>query len=69
MHLTKILPAEYKPVDNVEVVEKQTHLLAAEREQLKHVLLDFQDLFNSNAGKIMETQSFLNLSQGQNPQN
>ena len=57
MHLTKILPAEYKPVNIVEVVEKQTHLSAAEQEQLKNVLLDFQDLFKGQCGKYNGDQS------------
>jgi hypothetical protein len=48
MHLTEILPAEYKPVNIVEVVEKQTQLSAAKQEQLKHVLINLQDLFKGS---------------------
>jgi hypothetical protein len=45
LHLAKILPAEYKPVDINAVIIKQTHLTSNEQDLLKTVLLEFQDLF------------------------
>jgi benzoyl-CoA reductase/2-hydroxyglutaryl-CoA dehydratase subunit BcrC/BadD/HgdB len=50
-HLTEILPAEYKAFDISDVVAKQTHLSPTEQDQLKHVLLDFEDLFKGQCGK------------------
>jgi hypothetical protein len=41
LYLAKILPAEYKSVDIIEVVQKQTHLTVGEWEQLQNNLLDF----------------------------
>jgi len=51
MHLTEILPANYKPTDVQNIADNQTHLTTEECEKLKNVLLDFQDLFQGKFGK------------------
>jgi hypothetical protein len=45
LHLSQIIPANYKPVDITEVIQKQTHLTSDEHEKLQAVLFDFQELF------------------------
>jgi hypothetical protein len=45
LHLAKILPADYKPVDISDVINKQTHLTSKEQDLLKNILFEFQDLF------------------------
>ncbi len=45
LHLAKILPEDYKPVDISDVINKQTHLTSKEQDLLKNVLFEFQDLF------------------------
>jgi len=52
IHLTKILPAEYKPSDVLEITKKQTHLTSEEQDKLHNVLLDFKDLFLGQCGKF-----------------
>jgi hypothetical protein len=52
MHVTQILPADYKPTDIIEVVQNQTHLTADEKEQLQRMLFDFQDLFQGKCSKF-----------------
>jgi len=51
VHLTEILPAEYKPTDINDVITNQTHLSPAEQEKLGNVLLDFTELFKGQCGK------------------
>jgi hypothetical protein len=52
MHLTEILPAEYKPADVLEIAKKQTHLTSEEQDKLHNILLNFQDLFLGQCGKF-----------------
>jgi hypothetical protein len=57
VQLTEILPAEYKLIDTNSVAEKQTHLSPDECEKLRNVLLDFNELFKTNAVNTMATPS------------
>jgi hypothetical protein len=50
LRLAKILPAECKPTDIDNVINKQTHLSPEERKQLRDVLLDFGNLFQGKCG-------------------
>jgi len=52
LHLAQILPANYKPVDIAEVVQKQTHLNVEERKELLRTLIDFQNLFQGKCGEF-----------------
>jgi len=51
LHLAEILPADYKPLDINEVVQKQTHLCSDERDELLQALKDFQELFQGKPGE------------------
>jgi hypothetical protein len=51
LHLAEILPADYKPFNINEVVQKQTHLSSDERKQLLQALKDFQEFFQGTPGK------------------
>jgi hypothetical protein len=67
MHLTEILPAEYKPVNIEDVIKEQTHLSVEEKEQLQNVLFEFQDLFKGQCGKYNGDPVSLELIPGSKP--
>lgn len=67
MHITQILPADYKPTNITEVVNQQTHLTADERDQLQRTLFDFQDLFQGKRGEFIGKPIELELLPGSKP--
>jgi hypothetical protein len=67
LHLTEILPAEYKPTDINDVITNQTHLSPAERQKLGNVLLDFTELFKGQCGKYNGEPVSLELIPGSKP--
>jgi hypothetical protein len=56
-----------KPVDIVEVVQKQTHLTSEEQEQLQNALFDFQPLFQGKCGEFKGEPITLELLPGSKP--
>jgi len=52
LYITEIKPAEYKPVNIVEVVSNQTHLTVDEQQKLSNLLFEFQDLFQGKKGNF-----------------
>jgi hypothetical protein len=67
VQLTEILPAEYKPIDINNVADQQTHLSPEECEQLRNVLLDFNELFQGTCGKYNGDPVSLELIPGSKP--
>lgn len=63
----KILPAKYKLIDIMEVVQKQSHLTAEEKEQLQNALLNFQPLFQGKCGVFKGEPITLELLRGSKP--
>ncbi len=50
LHLTQILPADYKLADILDIVQRQTHISPDKRNKLSSVLYDFQELFSGKRG-------------------
>ncbi len=67
INIREILPADYKPTDTNQVADKQTHLSPNEHEQLRHVFLDFSDLFQGTCGKYNGEPVSLELVPGSEP--
>jgi asparagine synthetase A len=67
LHLTQILPADYKSVNIAEIVKKQTHLDSDERNKLQTVQHDFQDLFAGERGNYNGDPITLELLPGSKP--
>jgi hypothetical protein len=67
VRITQILPADYKPMDIIDVIEKQTHLTPTEREKLQKVLFDFRDLFKGERGNYNGEPIKLELIPGSKP--
>jgi hypothetical protein len=67
INITEILPADYKPTDINQVTDKLTHLSPDEREQLRHIFLDFSDLFQGTCGKYNGEPVSLELVPGSEP--
>jgi hypothetical protein len=67
LRVTEIKPAEYKLVNIKEAIEKQTHLTPAERNQLRTMLVDFQDLFKGQRGHYNGEPIELELLSGSKP--
>jgi hypothetical protein len=67
LQVAEIKPAEYKPVNIDEVVEKQTHLTPTERTQLRTMLVEFQDLFQGQRGHYNGEPIELELLPGSKP--
>jgi hypothetical protein len=67
LQLAKILPAEYKPVNILDVVQKQTHLLPEEQEESKTALFNFQSLFQGGRGNFKGDPITLDLLPGFKP--
>ncbi len=66
-HLAQILPAEYKPMDITELIQKQSHLTPDEHEQLQNALFSFQPLFQGKHGEFKGEPITLELLPGSNP--
>jgi hypothetical protein len=67
LNVTEILPADNKSIDMYQVADRLTHLLSNECEQLRHVLLDFSDLFQGTCGKYNGDPVSLELVPGSTP--
>ncbi len=67
LRVTEIKPAEYKSVNIKEAIEKQTHLTPTERNQLRTMLVDFQDLFKGQRGHYNGEPIELELLSGSKP--
>lgn len=67
LNVTEILPADNKSIDMYQVADRLTHLLSNECEQLRHVLLDFSDLFQGTCGKFNGEPVSLELVPGSEP--
>ena len=67
LNVTEIFPSNNKPIAINQVADRQTHLSSDEREQLRHVLLDFSDLFQGTCGKYNGDPVSLELVPGSTP--
>jgi hypothetical protein len=67
LQVAEIKPAEYKPVNIDDVVEKQTHLTPTKRTQLRTMLVEFQDLFQGQRGHYNGDPIELELLPGSKP--
>jgi len=67
LQLVEIKPADYKPINIEDIMQNQTHLTTAKKDQLQAMLLDFQDLFKGQKDKDNGEPIKLELRQGSKP--
>jgi hypothetical protein len=67
LQLVEIKPADYKPINIEDIMQNQTHLTTAKKDQLQAMLLDFQDLFKGQKDKDNGEPIKLELRPGSKP--